>query len=247
MKIKFLGLVAHVTLDQGLPTERQVAALVAGPGHTARLSVGDGFVPFDETHGTSADGTTCFPLHGRVSWLDFPHGRAAVVDKLGVPSLLSVTSGSLQNLTPQIEDPSPSPSVFHAVIDLPAGGRLAPADYFTNEVDFNGNAHGPMPRTMEYQVATEVPDTHEMRIWIGGTTIRLLDDADIVISNLCSDGVSDGQHFQNYKLLFKPQPSIVLNPTESNRPCSYGTPGAPLPQCALESTLQVDCGNGGLP
>lgn len=247
MKITFLGLVAHVTLDQGLASERQVAALVAAQKHQANLSTLTPFVIDSGGLGHDSGEIWCFPLTGRVRWPGFPGGKAAHLDKVGLPSLLHVTSGTMDQLSPQFDAETPSANVFHALAELPQGGWLSPAGFFPEEVDFNSTPYGPMPHSMQYIVATEHAEDGRMEITIGNKKIVLRAEAEIVISNICSDAESDGLHFQNYKLLFKPPARIVLNPVKTTRPCSFGTDPGPLPKCAEESTLQVDCGNGGLP
>jgi hypothetical protein len=248
MKIRFLGLVAHITLEPGQQTERQLAALVAAAGHKATLSCRtSSVVHAPNGFGTVSGSTTCFPLMGRVRMPDLGSGRLSVRDIADVPSLGIVTTG--HSLSAELEKAQPNPAVFQSVLRLPPGGKLGAEDYFKYEVDFNGTRHGALARTVLFLVSTPL----DVRIEIGGpvynggpATITLKNDAILTIANVCEE--TTGNHFQNYKRVFDPAAPIVYDPDDSaQRLCTFSTPQDPLPACATESTLQVDCSNSGYP
>lgn len=241
MEIRFAGLIAHVTLDPGTATERQLAALVAAANHKATLSVRKAAVINDGGIGNTIGNTTCFPLKGRVGWPALGGGPASRVIVAGeVPSLRHVTNGMA--LSAELTSASPSSTVFHAVLDLPPGGRLAPDDFFKHEVDFNGVPFGGLTRIVRYLIAT----TGTIIIDIDGTKIELDQDPELLVANVCP--ITTGNHFQNYKLVFDPPATTVFDPDDSaKRPCPWGTPEKPLPKCAQGSNLQVDCSNSAFP
>jgi hypothetical protein len=248
MKIRFLGLVAHITLEPDQQTERQLAALVDAADHRTTLSCRTAsVVTAPAGFGTVSGSTTCFPLLGRVRMPDLGSGRLAVRHIPEVPSLRTVTNGTI--LSAELEKAQPNPAVFKAVLRLPPAGKLGAEDYFKYEVDFNRVRHGALARTVLFLLSTPV----DVRVEIGGpvynggpATITLRNDAVVTIANVCDD--TTGDHFQNYKRVFDPPATIVYDPDDSaQRLCTFSTPQDPLPQCATESTLQVDCGNTSYP
>ena len=242
MKIRFVGLVAHVTLNEGTAFETQVAALPAAPDHLATLSVSYLLVDSDPDHiGHTVDETTCFPLTGCVNFPNLSVGPAGGQLISELPSLKKVTTAG--KLSDEITKCPPNSSVFSAVVHLPRDGRLMPEDFFEYEVDFNGVAHGPLPSTMIYLVATSGKEM----INIDGHAVVLKAGADILIANVC-DKSATKNHFQNYKLLFDPPATKVFDPVDSaKRPCKFSTPRAPLPGCAKGADLGVDCSNSHFP
>jgi len=248
MKIRFVGLVAHITLESGQQTERQLAALVAAADHKSTLSCRTSAVVFAPNgFGTVSGSTTCFPLRGRVRMPDLGSGRLSVRDIAELPHLSTVTTG--KTLSAELEKSQPNPAVFQAVLRLPPGGKLGAEDYFKYEVDFDGKRHGALARTVLFLVSTAL----DVKIEIGGpvynggpATIILKNDAVVTIANVCDE--TTGHHFQNYKRVFDPPAPIVHDPDDSaQRLCTFSTPQDPLPACATESTLQVDCSNSAYP
>ena len=245
MRFHFMGLVAHVTLNIGTPQEIQLAVLPAAQDHVATLTVPTVLVDDDPDGIGKNDQTgnyTCFPLSGCVK---FPVlGSGALKSDLAaaeVPSLRVVTSGG--SLTSEITKCPPDANVLRSVIYLPPAGRLMPEEYFTYEVDFNHVYHGPLPRLVAYLVATS-EDTVELDIYGHKVVIKSL--AEPVIAHVCKD--SQGDHFQNYKLLFDPPAAVVYDPDDSaKRPCTFGSVGQPLPSCATVADLNVDCSNSHFP
>jgi hypothetical protein len=247
MKIRFLGLVAHVTRNPGSGNEYQLAALPAAPNHTATLSVRKNSVLDADGIGKTSGGQTCFPIMGCVKFTDLGSGKAGKLSIDEVPSLLdpNVTNGTAGTLNLKIYDCPPDPGLFSAVVYVPPGGRMVAEDYFKYEVDFHGVAHGPLPHTVLYLVVT----TADIKIEIPAVdrvhNIVLALDSEIVIANVCQD--SAGNHFQNYSFVFDP-PATVYDPDDSKkRPCAFHTPPPPLPKCAKGADLGVDCSNSHFP
>lgn len=248
MKIRFVGLVAHITLEPGQQTERQLAALVDATDHVATLSCRTGSVVSAPVgFGTVSGSTTCFPLLGRVRMPELGSGALRALDISEVPSLQRVTNGT--TLSAELEKAQPNPAVFKAVLRLPPGGKLRAEDYFKYEVDFNSARHGALARTVMLLLSTPL----DVGIEIGGpvhnggpATITLRNDAVVTIANVCDE--TTGNHFQNYKRVFDPPATIVFDPDDAaQRLCTFSTPQDPLPECAKASTLQVDCSNSAFP
>lgn len=242
MKIRFVGLVAHVTLNEGTAFETQIAALPAAADHLATLSVSRLLVDSDPDHiGHTVDDTTCFPLTGCVKFPNLAVGPAGQQLINEVPSLKKVTTAG--TLSAELTKCPPKATVFSSVVHLPRSGRLMPEDFFELEVDFNGVAHGPLPRTMIYLVAT----TGKEVLNIGGHNVVLKAGADMLIANVC-DKSTTKNHFQNYKLVFDPPATTVFDPDDSaKRPCKFSTPPELLPSCAKGADLGVDCSNSHFP
>jgi len=242
MKIKFVGLVAHVTLNGGTAFETQIAALPAAQDHLATLSVPTPLIDDDPDHiGHDVNNISCFPLSGCLTFPNLAPGPAAQQLIAELPSLSKVTSAG--NLSPELTNCPPDPAVFFSVVHLPRGGRLMPEDFFKYEVDFNGIAHGPLPHTMVYLVAT----TGQEVLYIGPHRVVLKAGTDILIANVCDRNVNYN-HFQNYKLVFAPPATTVFDPDDSKqRLCSFYTPPEDLPECAQGADLEVDCSNSHFP
>lgn len=247
MKFRFAGLVSHVTLEPGNPKEEtQLAILPYAVDHVATLSVRDDLVDDPEDVGKVVDGTRCFPLARCFMSPDLGSGAVAIRQIEDVPSLKNVTNGA--KLTAEVEKCPPDAAVFSAIVYLPPRGRLFAEDYFKYEVEFNGKFHGPLPRTITYTIRTisrvgfEIynKDTDKM------APITFEPDAEVLVANVCES--TTGNHFQNYKLLFDPPASSVYDPSDTKKkPCTFYTPAQPLPKCATEADLEVDCSNSRFP
>lgn len=179
---------------------------------------------------------------------------ACTVDRASLSSLLAVTNGRTPSL--EIDRCPPATSVFHAVVQLPPGGLLEPDDYYLCQASFNGTGFGCLPRVMRYLLNTTGAGTIEFLI--NGRFLRVFENAEVLITNNspqsggtpvppgCTAPASPTSHYLLYSKFFDPPATTVFAPAQ-NGGCSFGTPGVPLPACAVPADLDIDCSNSRFP
>lgn len=234
--VRFQGLITHAQIDG-----QWVAIFFNEPGHAVRLAVEDGDWIAAETDvppvGTGDRGLTCFPLSGSMRLLNVKVGQVTA-HLAGVPHLKQISDGDeprteIRNRTPHGD------FVGYLEID---GGLLTIEDWYEKTVTFDGVKLQCLPRTVLLSVNTT---QEKVILYLDGKKITMRSDATVTIRNMDRVNPTPGE-YQFYKRFFR-NATYLQQPTETNVPCSFGSPEGTPKQCGEGRTLGVECSNNQYP
>jgi len=240
MRILFQGLICHTTIEVGGNTQR-IAVLPKATDHKATLN----YHKYDLYGASStARGNECQDLVGCVDTGE--RGEASVLNIGDVPQLTRTTAGAAGGMAAQRSGEllrcPPDSTIIQSIFFLPPDGRLFCDYYFADEAKFNGIHYGPIPQLVIYSIN---PTGSWVTFNLGGTTVKLVPSAEIVVANVCKK--TTGTHYQFYKNILDTPGSVTVYDPAPSKPCKFGTPLPVLAECEGGSTLGIDCVNSQFP